>query len=72
MGNQELLERAFTLAESGEFASIQELRHALMANGVALSDLAQFHGRALANQLTARIALSQRRRVTPKIPRGDA
>ena len=72
MGNQELLERAFRLAESGEVGNIQELRHALMGDGVALSDLAQFHGRALARQLAAKIALSKRRKVTPKVQRGDA
>ena len=72
MGNQELLERAFSLAGSGEVASIQELRRALIEDGVSLSDLAQFHGRALSAQLSTKIALSQRRRVTPKVQRGDA
>jgi hypothetical protein len=71
VGNQELLERAFRLAESGEVANIQELRHALIADGVSLSDLAQFHGRALSAQLTSKI-ISRRRRVTPKVSRGDA
>jgi hypothetical protein len=72
VGNQELLERAFSLAESGEIANIQELRQALIGDGVSMSDLAQFHGRALSAQLSRKIILSRRRRVTPKIPRGDA
>lgn len=62
MGNQELLERAFTLAESGEVANIQELRRALIEDGVTLSDLAQFHGRALAHQLSAKIASANKRK----------
>ena len=70
MGNQELLERAFALAESGEIANIQELRRALIEDGVSLSDLAQFHGRALSAQLSARIASSQKRkRKEAAIPR---
>ena len=73
MGNQELLERAFRLAESGEVASIQELRHALMGEGITLSDLAQFHGRALSTQLSAKIAASnqgkrKRAAVVPNLP----
>ena len=61
VGNQELLERAFRLAESGEVANIQELRRALIEDGATLSDLAQFHGRALAQQLSAKIALANAR-----------
>ena len=60
MGNQELLERAFSLAESGEVATIQELRHALMKDGVALADLAQFHDRSLARQLCRKIASAKK------------
>lgn len=68
MGNQELLERAFNLAESGEVTSINELCSALMGDGVPLADLAQFHGRALARQLCGKMAAA-RRTVTAKPPR---
>ena len=68
MGNQELLERAFNLAESGEVASINELCSALMDDGVPLVDLAQFHGRALARQLCGKMASAKRRDAKPPRP----
>lgn len=55
MGNLELLERAFNLAESGEVADIDELRHKLLQDGVPIADLEQFRGRALAKQLCGKI-----------------
>ena len=61
MGNLELLEKAFALADSGEVASIMELRRALVEGGVTMTELQQFHGRALVRQLSARIAKSRRR-----------
>jgi hypothetical protein len=61
MGNLELLERAFALAESGEVANIDELRQTLMQDGAAIAELEQFHGRALARQLCGRIARSKRK-----------
>src|SRR5215469_6682620 len=36
MGNLELLEQAFTLAESGEIETIDQLRQALIANGASV------------------------------------
>lgn len=62
MGNLELLEKAFMLAESGEVANLNELRRKLMEQGAAIADLDQFHGRALARQLCSKIASSKRRK----------
>jgi hypothetical protein len=70
VGNRELLEKAFALAESGKVANLNELRRKLMEDGVAISELEQFHGRALARQLCGKIALSKRRKAKsqPSIP----
>jgi hypothetical protein len=46
------LERAITLAQSGEFASVQEIKKQLKAEGL---DADQVTGRALSRQLTALI-----------------
>ena len=62
VGNLELLEKAFTLAESGAVSSLNELRRKLMEDGITIADLEQFHGRALARQLCGKIALSKRRK----------
>ena len=59
MGNIELLEKAFALADSGEVSSIRELRRALIADGITMIELQQFHGRALVRQLCKRIAKSR-------------
>lgn len=61
MGNHELLEKAFALADSGEVASISELRRALIEGGITMIELQQFHGRALVRQLRERIAKSRKR-----------
>ena len=68
MGNLELLEKAFILAESGKVTNLNELRRMLMEDGAAVSDLQQFHGRALAKQLCSRIARSKRKRRLEKPP----
>lgn len=60
MGNQELLEKAFALADSGEVSSIRELRKALIADGVTMSEIQQFHGPALVRQLSDRIAKARK------------
>jgi hypothetical protein len=61
LGNHELLEKAFALADSGEVASISELRRALIEGGITMIELQQFHGRALVRQLRERIAKSRKR-----------
>ena len=61
MGNLELLERAFSLADSGEVSNIVELRQTLIAEGLTMGELQQFHGRHLSKQLSARIASSRRK-----------
>ena len=61
MGNLELLEKAFAIADSGEVSTVMELRQALIGGGVTITELQQFHGRALVRQLSARIAKSRKR-----------
>lgn len=61
MGNLELLEKAFSIAESGKVANLNELRRKLLEDGAPLAELEQFHGRALARQLCGKIALSKKR-----------
>ena len=61
MGNLELLEKAFSLADSGEVSNMIELRRALIADGITALDLQQFCGRNLNKQLSARIAWSRRK-----------
>lgn len=55
VGNRELLERAFRLADSGDIRNLTELRKALIEDGLTITELQQFHGRALTRQLSARI-----------------
>ena len=62
MGNLELLERAFALAESGEITSVQEIREALRKDGTGQIDLIQFQGRALMAQLSGKIDVARHRR----------
>ena len=72
MGNLELLERAFNLAESGEVADIDELRQKLLQDGVPIADLEQFRGRALAKQLCAKIRSAwPKRKRRPHVPGRD-
>ena len=61
VGNLELLEKAFNLADSGEVSNMIELRRALVADGITMLDLHQFCGRHLNRQLSARIAWSKRK-----------
>ncbi len=56
MGNQELLERAFALAESGKVRDINDVRISLMREGFRQSDLGQLSGKLLSRQLAAKIA----------------
>lgn len=68
MGNLDLLEKAFALADSGEVTSIVELRTALIEGGITIIDLQQFHGKALVRQLSDRIAKAQRTRARIGVP----
>ncbi|HXR95059.1 MAG TPA: hypothetical protein VN718_04230 [Rhizomicrobium sp.] len=68
MGNLELLEKAFALADSGEVSNITELRRALVEDGVTMTELQQFHGRALVRQLSSRIARSKRQQYKVGVP----
>jgi hypothetical protein len=61
LGNLELLEKAFAIADSGEVANVMELRRALVEAGITMTELQQFHGRGLVRQLSARIARSRKR-----------
>lgn len=62
MGNLELLERAFNLAESGEVENIDQLRQTLLQDGVPISDLEQFRGKALSKQLCGKIKSAAKKR----------
>ena len=56
MGNRELLETAFALAESGKVSDITDVRTRLMRQGFSYADLGQFSGTTLSKQIIARIA----------------
>ena len=60
MSNQELLERAFALAESGSVQSLYELRTMLAKEGYTHAENAQIHG-TLAKQLSAKISAANRK-----------
>ena len=68
MGNLELLEKAFAIADSGEVSNIRELRRALVEDGITILELQQFQGRVLARQLSLRIAKATGRRVKVGVP----
>jgi hypothetical protein len=56
------LERAFTLAQSGKFASVQEIKKQLRAEGLSAD---QITGRTLSRQLTALIKAARPERTVP-------
>lgn len=51
MGNRELLERAFALAESGRVRTVKDIRITLMHEGFTYFDLGQLSGTALSKQI---------------------
>ncbi|HWF64545.1 MAG TPA: hypothetical protein VN685_08045 [Rhizomicrobium sp.] len=68
MGNLELLEKAFAIADSGEVSNMAELRKMLIASGISVLELQQFHGQALARQLSERISKSAGKRHKIGVP----
>lgn len=60
MGNLELLENAFDLAERGKVSNVTELCEKLAQRGASSAQLDQFRCRALGDQLRKRIAKSKR------------
>jgi len=66
MGNLELLERAFALADSGEVKNIHEIREALAQGGISTLGLSQFLGRALKKQLLEKIVVARQRCEQPR------
>ena len=56
MGNRELLERAFALAESGRVRTIKDIRITLMREGFTYFDLGQLSGTTLSKQIAHVIA----------------
>jgi hypothetical protein len=59
MGNRELLERAFALAESGHVHTVKEIRIALMREGFTYFDLGQLSGTTLSKQIAHTIAAAK-------------
>ena len=60
MSNQEFLERAFALAESGTVQSINELRALLSKDGYTYWEVRQLSSPTLSKQLLAKIAAASR------------
>jgi hypothetical protein len=65
MGNRELLELAFALAESGKVSDIGDVRARLMREGFTYAELGQFSGSALSRQIIAKIAMAKAKRPRP-------
>jgi hypothetical protein len=59
MGNRELLERAFALAESGRVRTIKDIRTTLMREGFTYFDLGQLSGTTLSKQIARAIAAAK-------------
>jgi hypothetical protein len=59
MGNRELLELAFALAESGKVSDIGDVRSRLMREGFTYAELGQFSGTALSKQIIAKIVVAK-------------
>jgi len=59
MSNHEFLRRAFELADSGKYPSVQSIRKALERENFSLRELSQLGGKSLWQQLRARIAAAR-------------
>jgi hypothetical protein len=59
MPNHEFLKRAFALADSGDVRTIDDVRLALLREGYSNIELSQLSGKALSQQLHARMTAAQ-------------
>jgi hypothetical protein len=65
MSNHDFLQRAYELADSGEYSRVSQIRATLVREGFSLHALSQLSGRQLARQLKARIAAAQGKQSAP-------
>jgi len=59
MSNQVFLQRAFELADSGDYKRVSEIREVMTREGFTLRELSQLSGRHLARQLRAKMAAAR-------------
>lgn len=59
MLNQDFIERAFALADTGKYRGINGIRAVLAREGFTLRQLSQLRGKVLAKQIRARIAVAR-------------
>ena len=64
MSNQNFLQRAFELADTGKYARVSDVRSALVREGFSLRQLSQLGGKDLSRQLKARIAAARQAKQT--------
>ena len=59
MSNVDFLERAFALADTGEYLTVSEIRKGLIKEGFSLWQLSQLAGKELQSSLRERIAAAR-------------